>query len=84
MHAQFGPTTFSWYFNMILAVYFVLGVFMFQIGKDPAAHKSLIGFVIWSSVAHFLVLVGCVMFDDTPSYSVRPAAPAHHMQRVSY
>jgi len=65
----FGPTTFSWYFNMILAVYAVLGIFMFQIGKDPAKHKSLIGFVIWSSVAHLLVLVPCVMYDDTPSYS---------------
>lgn len=64
----FGPTTFSWYFNMILAVYAVLGLYMVRAGDDPSNNKSLIGFVIWSSVAHFIVLVLCVIFDDTPSY----------------
>lgn len=65
----FGATTFSWYFNMILAVYAVLGLYMFKAGDDPPRNKSLIGFLIWSSVAHFIVLVACVLFDDTPSYS---------------
>ena len=41
----------------------------FKIGNDPEKHKSLIGFVIWSSVAHFIVLIPCVLFDDTPSYA---------------
>jgi len=66
---MFGPTTFSWYFNMILAVYCVLGLYIYQIGKDPAKHKALIGFLIWSSFAHLMVLIPCVLFDDTPSYS---------------
>jgi hypothetical protein len=65
----FGPTTYSWYFNMILAVYCVLGIFMFQIGKDPAKHKSLIGFVVWSTAAHLLVLLFAVALDDTTSYA---------------
>lgn len=65
----FGETTFSWYFNMILAVYAVLGLYLFKISKDPILHRALIGFLIWSSIAHLAVLIFCVIFDDTPSYS---------------
>jgi len=65
----FGPTTFNWYFNMILAVYWVLGAYMFAVGKDPVSHKSLIGFFIWSSVAHLAVLIAMAIMDDTPSYA---------------
>lgn len=65
----FGPTNFNWYFNMILAVYCVLGMYMFAAGKDPIAHKSLIGFFIWSSVAHTAVLIPMLFMDDTPSYA---------------
>ena len=46
-----------------------LGLYLFKAGDDPAANKTLIGFLIWSSFAHLVVLVFCVMFDDTPSYS---------------
>lgn len=65
----FGETHFSCYFNMILSVYFVLGLYLLQISYDPSEHKSMIGFLIWSSVAHLVTLVACVAFDDTPSYA---------------
>ena len=65
----FGETVYSWYFNMILAVYAVLGVYLLQIGDAPERHLALIGFLIWSSFAHLLVLVICVVVDDTPAYS---------------
>ena len=65
----FGETHFSCYFNMILSVYCVLGIYMYQIANDPGNHKSLIGFLIWSSAAHLVTLVFCVAFDDTPSYA---------------
>ena len=65
----FGETTYSWYFNMILAVYFVLGLYIFQIGKNPMNHQSLIGFLNWSSFAHLIDLVSCVIMDDTSSYA---------------
>ena len=64
----FGKTTFSWYFNMILSVYFVLGLYLYKIGNDPTKHLSLIGFLNWSSFSHLIVLVLCVVFDDTTSY----------------
>jgi hypothetical protein len=44
------------YFLMIVAVYFTLGVFMIRAAKDPAENASLIWFVVWSSVAHALVM----------------------------
>ena len=65
----FGETHVSWYFNMILAVYAVLGLYVYRIGDDPSQHKALIGFLIWSSFAHLIVLVFCVALDDTPSYA---------------
>jgi hypothetical protein len=44
------------YFLMIVAVYFTLGIFMIRAARDPAANASLIWFVVWSSVAHALVM----------------------------
>ena len=44
------------YYLMIIAVYSVLGIFMIRAAKDPAANASLIWFVVWSSVAHSLVM----------------------------
>nr|WP_283938297.1 DUF6632 domain-containing protein [Sphingomonas brevis] len=44
------------YFMMICFIYITLGIFMIRAAKDPDAHASLIWFVIWSSVAHALVM----------------------------
>jgi hypothetical protein len=44
------------YFLMIVAVYFTLGIFMIRAARDPAANASLIWYVVWSSVAHALVM----------------------------
>jgi hypothetical protein len=44
------------YYLMIIAVYSTLGIFMIRAAKDPAANASLIWFVVWSSIAHALVM----------------------------
>jgi Family of unknown function (DUF6632) len=44
------------YFMMIVGVYATLGVFMILASKNPAANKSLIWFVVWSSVVHAAVM----------------------------
>jgi len=64
-----SPDVAAWNFNMILAVYFVLGVYMFKAGDNPAANKNFIGFVIWGNFAHLLVTVAVVAFNDDPAYS---------------
>lgn len=40
------------YFMMIVGVYATLGIFLIRAAKHPAAHTSLIGFTIWSSLVH--------------------------------
>jgi hypothetical protein len=36
---------------MIVGVYLTLGVFLLNASRDPQAHRSLIWFTVWSSVA---------------------------------
>ena len=56
---QLWPSGWSWhaegrsyYLEMIISIYAVLGLFLLIASRDPLAHRSLISFTIWSSVAH--------------------------------
>lgn len=40
------------YEQMLMGVYFALGIFMLRAVRDPWNHLSLIRFTIWSSVVH--------------------------------
>jgi hypothetical protein len=42
----------SYYLEMILAIYATLGIFLLLAARNPLAHRSLIWFTVWSSVAH--------------------------------
>lgn len=53
------PSGWSWhvagrshYFEMILAIYATLGVFLILAARNPTANRSLLWFAIWSSVVH--------------------------------
>ena len=56
------PSGWAWhtgqseYLQMILAIYATLGVFLMLASRDPLAHRSLIWFTVWSSVAHGAVM----------------------------
>ena len=43
-------------FVMIVGVYATLGVCLLRASRDPASHRSLIDFTIWSSVVHALIM----------------------------
>jgi len=59
----------TWLFNMILAVYAVLGFYMFKAADKPAENKAFIGFWIWGAlVAHLIILILTVLLDDTPVF----------------
>ena len=45
-----------YYLHMIIGVYAVLGIYLIMASRDPAAHRSLIGFTAWSSLNHSLVM----------------------------
>lgn len=38
--------------SMMLSIYVTLGVFLLLAMRNPAAHRSLIAFTAWSSLAH--------------------------------
>jgi hypothetical protein len=42
--------------QMMLSLYFTLGIFLLLAVPNPAAHRSLIAFTAWSSFAHGLVM----------------------------
>ncbi len=47
-----GPPVASHYYMMIVGVYATLGLFLIRAAANPADHRSLISFTIWSSVVH--------------------------------
>ena len=51
------------YAQMICAVYATLGVFLFRAAKDPAEHRSLLQFTLWSSLAHGGVMLAQALSD---------------------
>ena len=43
--------------DMMLSLYFALGIFLLMAVRNPSAHRSLIAFAAWSSFAHAAVMV---------------------------
>jgi hypothetical protein len=50
---------------MMLSLYFTLGIFLLLAARNPSAHRSLIAFAAWSSLAHGAVMA--VMAIQIPS-----------------
>jgi hypothetical protein len=42
--------------DMMLSLYFALGIFLLMAVRNPSANRSLIGFAAWSSFAHGAVM----------------------------
>ena len=53
----------SYYLQMICGIYAVLGLYLINAAKNPAANKSLISFTIWSSVVHAGIMAVQAMSD---------------------
>ena len=48
---------------MGLTVYFALGIFLLTAVRQPSAHRSLILFAAWSSIAHAAIMTAMVLRD---------------------
>jgi hypothetical protein len=46
----------GYYLQMIAGIYAVLGVFLIIAATNPAAHRSLISFTVWSSLVHAAIM----------------------------
>ncbi len=53
-----------YYFQMILGVYAVLGVFLIIAAGNPGEHRSLISFTVWSSVVHAAIMAAQAIGDQ--------------------
>ncbi|WP_339691148.1 DUF6632 domain-containing protein [uncultured Parasphingorhabdus sp.] len=58
-----GPPAASQYYMMIVGVYATLGIFLIRAAANPAAHRSLIWFTIWSSLVHAAIMAVQSMQD---------------------
>jgi len=54
-----------YYFQMIVGVYAVLGIFLIMAAKKPKEHLSLISFTVWSSVVHALIMAAQAIGDKS-------------------
>jgi hypothetical protein len=46
----------QYYLEMICGIYAVLGVYLIAAARNPAEHRSLISFTVWSSVVHAAIM----------------------------
>ena len=44
------------YEQMMVGIYFTLGVFLLRASKDPSRHLSIIWFAVWSSIVHASIM----------------------------
>jgi Family of unknown function (DUF6632) len=48
---------------MMLSLYVTLGIFLLFASRNPSAHRSLIAFAGWSSLAHATLMTGMLVRD---------------------
>jgi hypothetical protein len=94
----FWPSGWAWhsggqslYLEMIFGVYATLGIFLIVASRNPLAHKSLIWFTIWSSVAHGAIMAAQAiaipmhishLWGDVPALLIIAAVLAFFMPRA--
>ncbi|MGI9271066.1 MAG: DUF6632 domain-containing protein [Woeseiaceae bacterium] len=54
-----------YYFQMIVGLYAVLGIFLIMAASNPSEHRSLISFTVWSSVVHALIMAVQAFGDES-------------------
>lgn len=52
-----------YYLQMLSVIYAVLGGFLIAAAKNPSAHRSLISFTVWSSLAHSALMLVQLIVD---------------------
>jgi hypothetical protein len=76
------PAGFMWeprqseYEQMIIGVYAVLGLFLIIASRDPALHRSLIWFTVWSSLIHGLIMLAQALRDPLERPNLMGDVPA--------
>lgn len=64
------PSGWAWqprqheYEQMIMGIYFTLGVFLILAARNPLANRSLIWFTVWSSIVHGGIMLAQAIVDE--------------------
>jgi hypothetical protein len=66
----------EYYFQMIVGVYAVLGIFLIVAANNPAEHRSLISFTVWSSLVHALIMAAQALTDSAETGHLVGDVPA--------
>ena len=66
----------TYYFQMIVGIYAVLGVFLIIAAANPIEHRSLISFTVWSSVVHALIMAAQAINDSNETGHLVGDVPA--------
>jgi hypothetical protein len=53
-----------YYFQMIVGIYAVLGIFLIIAANNPEEHRSLIWFTVWSSLVHAVIMAAQAVPDQ--------------------
>ena len=63
--------------DMMLSLYFALGIFLLMAVRNPSANRTLIAFAAWSSFAHAVAMSGMLgnSFAAIPTVSSRENHP---------
>ncbi|MDX1516252.1 MAG: DUF6632 domain-containing protein [Woeseiaceae bacterium] len=65
-----------YYFQMIVGIYAVLGIFLILAAGNPSEHRSLISFTIWSSVVHAAIMAVQAIGDENETGHLVGDVPA--------
>lgn len=65
-----------YYFQMIVGIYAVLGVFLILAANSPGEHRSLISFTVWSSVVHAIIMAAQAINDPNETGHLVGDVPA--------
>ena len=65
-----------YYFQMIVGIYAVLGIFLILAANNPGEHRSLISFTVWSSVVHALIMAAQAITDSSETGHLVGDVPA--------
>ena len=52
------------YEQMLVGIYFTLGIFLIRASRDPSRHLSIIWFAVWSSIVHASIMAIQALADS--------------------
>ena len=54
-----------YYYQMIVGIYAVLGIYLILAANNPVEYRTLISFTVWSSVVHALIMAVQAFGDES-------------------